>query len=42
MEKPTCVKIRKDHFMLLIRGINLGEFERSELRDIIEKIGNAI
>jgi hypothetical protein len=38
----TCIKIRKDHFMLIINGKHCGEFERSQLRHIIEKIDNAI
>lgn len=40
--ETNCVRIRKDHFMLLINNVNLGVFERSELRNIIEVIDNAI
>ena len=43
MEKLIkCIEIKKDYFMLIIREINLGEFEKSELREIIEKIDNEI
>ncbi len=43
MEKLIkCIETREDYFMLIIRGINLGEFEKSELREIIEKIDNEI
>ena len=43
MEKIIkCIEIKKDYFMLIIREINLGEFEKSELREIIEKIDNEI
>ena len=40
--ETNCVRIRKDHFMLLINNVNLGVFERSELRHIIEVVDNAI
>jgi len=33
---------RKDHYYLTINKIKLGEFERSELRYLIEKIDNQI
>ena len=43
MEKLIkCIETREDYFMLIIREINLGEFEKSELREIIEKIDNEI
>ncbi len=43
MEKLIkCIETREDYFMLIIRGINLGEFEKSELGEIIEKIDNEI
>ena len=34
--------IRKDHYLLEVRGIILGEFERSQLRELIEVIDNQI
>jgi len=43
MEKLIkCIGTKEDYFMLIIKGINLGEFEKSELREIIEKIDNEI
>lgn len=33
---------RKDYFKFLINGVNLGEWERSELRHLIEVIDNKI
>ncbi len=33
---------RKDYYKFLINGVNLGEWERSELRYLIEVIDNAI
>jgi hypothetical protein len=33
---------RKDYFKLLINGVNLGEWERSDLRHLIEVIDNKI
>ena len=32
----------KDHYILTISGVNLGRFERSELRYLIEAIDNTI
>ena len=32
----------KDHYILTISGVNLGRFERSELRYLIETIDNNI
>ena len=37
--KPTE---RKDYFNFLINGVKLGEWERSELRHLIEVIDNKI
>ncbi len=34
--------IRKDHYLLEVRGIKLGEFERSQLRELIEVIDHQI
>ena len=42
MEKVKCIEVRKDYYLLIINDIKLGEFEKSELRNIIEKIDNAI
>lgn len=42
MEKIKCIEVKKDHYVLIINDVNLGEFERSELRNIIEKIDNVI
>jgi|TARA_R110000782_G_scaffold137341_1_gene229834 hypothetical protein len=33
---------KKDHYYLTINKIRLGEFERSDLRNLIEKIDNQI
>ena len=33
---------RKDYYKLIINGVNLGEWERSELRHLIETIDNKI
>ena len=33
---------RKDYYKFLINGVNLGEWERSELRHSIETIDNKI
>lgn len=35
-------KSKKDHFNLSIGGCELGEFERSELRHVIQQIDNKI
>jgi|TARA_B110000977_G_scaffold184560_1_gene248451 hypothetical protein len=42
MENTKCIKVRKDYYLLVIGDKSLGEFERSELRNIIEVIDNAI
>jgi len=42
MENTKCIKVRKDYYLLIVNDISLGEFERSELRNIIEVIDNAI
>jgi hypothetical protein len=36
--KPT----KKDHYNLVINGVKLGEWERSDLRHLIETIDNKI
>ena len=42
MENTKCIQVRKDYYLLIINDISLGEFERSQLRHIIETIDNAI
>lgn len=32
----------KDYFVITISGVNLGKFERSDIRYIIEQMDNAI
>jgi len=32
----------KDHYILTVSGVNLGRFERSQLRHLIETIDNTI
>lgn len=42
MENTRCIKVRKDYYLLIIDDKSLGEFEKSQLRQIIETIDNAI
>jgi len=42
MENTKCIKVRKDYYLLIIDNKTLGEFERSQLRHILEVIDNAI
>ena len=42
MENTKCIQVRKDYYLLIIEDKSLGEFERSQLRHIIETIDNAI
>jgi len=42
MENTRCIEVRKDYYLLIIDDKSLGEFERSQLRHIIETIDNAI
>lgn len=42
MENTKCIQVRKDYYLLIINDISLGEFEKSDLRNIIEVIDNAI
>tara|TARA_R110000764_G_scaffold125531_1_gene213010 strand:- start:334 stop:462 length:129 start_codon:yes stop_codon:yes gene_type:complete len=42
MEKTKCIQVRKDYYLLIIDDKSLGEFEKSQLRQIIETIDNAI
>jgi len=42
MVEPTIKQVDKDHYELDVKGINLGIFERSELRHLIEIIDNII
>jgi len=42
MENTKCIEVRKDYYLLIINDKSLGEFEKSQLRHIIEVIDNAI
>jgi len=42
MENTRCIKVRKDYYLLIVKNVSLGEFEKSELRHILEVIDNAI
>lgn len=42
MENTKCIEVRKDYYLLIIDDKTLGEFEKSQLRHIIEVIDNAI
>ena len=42
MKNTKCIQVRKDYYLLIIDDKSLGEFERSQLRHIIETIDNAI
>ncbi len=42
MENTKCIAVRKDYYLLIVNDISLGEFEKSQLRNIIEVIDNAI
>ena len=42
MENTKCIQVRKDYYLLIIDNKTLGEFEKSQLRHIIEVIDNAI
>ena len=42
MENTKCIAVRKDYYLLIIDDKSLGEFERSQLRYILEVIDNAI
>ncbi len=42
MENTKCIAVRKDYYLLIVNDISLGEFEKSELRHILEVIDNAI
>ena len=42
MIDPIIKQVNKDHYELDVKGINLGIFERSELRYLIEVIDNVI
>ena len=42
MDNTKCIQVRKDYYLLIVNDISLGEFERSDLRNIIEVIDNAI
>jgi len=42
MENTKCIAVRKDFYLLIIDNKSLGEFEKSQLRHIIETIDNVI
>jgi hypothetical protein len=42
MENTRCIKVRKDYYLLIIDNKSLGEFEKSQLRHLLETIDNAI
>ena len=42
MENTKCIPVRKDYYLLIIDNKSLGEFEKSQLRHIIEVIDNAV
>jgi hypothetical protein len=42
MENTKCIEVRKDYYLLIVNDVSLGEFERSDLRHVIETIDNAI
>ena len=42
MENTKCIAVKKDYYLLIVNDKSLGEFERSELRHILEVIDNAI
>jgi hypothetical protein len=42
MENTKCIEVRKDYYLLIIDDKSLGEFEKSQLRHIIEVIDNAV
>ena len=42
MENTKCIEVRKDYYLLIVNDVSLGEFERSDLRNVIETIDNAI
>jgi hypothetical protein len=42
MENTKCIEVRKDYYLLIVNDISLGEFEKSDLRHVIEVIDHAI
>ena len=42
MENTKCIQVRKDYYLLIVNDISLCEFEKSQLRHILEVIDNAI
>ncbi len=42
MENTKCIEVKKDYYLLIVNNVTLGEFERSDLRHVIEVIDNAI
>ena len=41
-EIAIVTEVRKDYYNVYIMGVSLGELEKSQLREIIEKLDNAI
>ncbi len=42
MRRFSINKTDKDYFVITISGVNLGKFERSDIRYIIEQMDDAI
>lgn len=42
MENTKCIEVRKDYYLLIVNDVSLGEFEKSDLRHVIEVIDHAI
>mgnify|MGYP006950251171 CR=1 FL=1 len=42
MENTKCIEVRKDYYLLIVNDVLLGEFEKSDLRHVIQVIDNAI
>ena len=42
IENTKCIEVRKDYYLLVVNDVSLGEFEKSDLRHIIEVIDNSI
>tara|TARA_R100000951_G_scaffold92850_1_gene81315 strand:- start:29 stop:178 length:150 start_codon:yes stop_codon:yes gene_type:complete len=42
MKDTKIIETKKDHYLLMIEGVTIGQFERSQLRHLIEIIDNTI
>ena len=42
MEGTKILETKKDYYLLMVKGITIGELEKSQLRHLIETIDNAI